>query len=800
MRNAALCLAALLAGGCSSFGLDQGEFACGRGGPCPVADSGPRADAALTDGGFADAGYPDAEPVDAGACSGPASGAMAVDPGQLHFGLIQPGVQTVETLTIRSTGAGDLTICSLELTAASAPSFEIETQLGLPFTLAPGESKRIGVIYRANGGRDFGELQIVTTAYDDPVTPYNEAVVNIALSATTAGPDIAIQPAMIDFGEIELGAFRDEAVRISNQGTASLTVLGVLAQGSGLSVQATQLPATVGPGQTLVATIRLHPAEAGDHAGNVMVLSTDPDTPSVTIPTVGVAGAPMRCELTSVTDVDFGHVEVGDSKVETVIISNIGDGTCRLRSGGLTGAPSFSLRTPADVDITPLSSARVEIRYQPAAAGEHRATYTVRTNDASNGTLSISLIGRSAPSDLELSPSAVDFGVVPVDCRSEIRSVDVLNPGLGTITIQSVSADAGTPAAFEIPPIMTPFVLGSGVGETISIRYHPTSVGSGIGALRITGTEGGMSRTWRVPLIGEGQTNPSVTESFQQRANPKADLLFIVDNSCSMSEEQQQLGASLGEFFTNAAMSGLDYQLGVTTTDTDAGGERGALVNAGGTRIITTQTANASAVFASNVAIGVNGSATERGLEGALLAVTEPMISTTNAGFLRPGADLAIIFVSDEDDQSGRDLTEYGATFAGITAGSASTTLHAITGIQQGGCTGTGGTADFGARYVAMANSSGGFLDSICDPDWGTNLGTIGLAGVGLKRTFALGRAPNPGGLSVSVDGTPVPAVSAGGQPQWAYIQGGNTIVFQTGSIPQANATIEVTYSLACLP
>lgn len=65
------------------------------------------------------------------------------------------------------------------------------------------------------------------------------------------------------------------------------------------------------------------------------------------------------------------------------------------------------------------------------------------------------------------------------------------------------------------------------------------------------------------------------------------DILFVVDNSCSMSEEQMQLGTSLGTFFGNATSSGLDYQNGVTTTDTDMRGERGALISLGGTAIIT---------------------------------------------------------------------------------------------------------------------------------------------------------------------------------------------------------------------
>jgi hypothetical protein len=52
----------------------------------------------------------------------------------------------------------------------------------------------------------------------------------------------------------------------------------------------------------------------------------------------------------------------------------------------------------------------------------------------------------------------------------------------------------------------------------------------------------------------------------------------------------------------------------------------------------------------------------------------------------------------------------------------------------------------------------------------------------------------------VTVDGQIVPSVTPAGQQRWQYAQGSNSIDFQTGSVPQANATISVTYTVACLP
>src|SRR5262245_7250429 len=59
-----------------------------------------------------------------------------------------------------------------------------------------------------------------------------------------------------------------------------------------------------------------------------------------------------------------------------------------------------------------------------------------------------------------------------------------------------------------------------------------------------------------------------------------ADILFVVDNSGSMADDQENLARNLDKFIdVIAGSSGGDYQIAVTTTDLDSpGGEQGGLV------------------------------------------------------------------------------------------------------------------------------------------------------------------------------------------------------------------------------
>jgi hypothetical protein len=166
----------------------------------------------------------------------------------------------------------------------------------------------------------------------------------------------------------------------------------------------------------------------------------------------------------------------------------------------------------------------------------------------------------------------------------------------------------------------------------------------------------------------------------------KTDILFVVDDSGSMSEEQANLATNLGAFINRLASLPIedDYQIGVTTTDVEnfngstqfsAGHPypQGALVAVtpgtpgsfiystatypatngwGGPRILVKGSPTLVQDFNANVHVGTAGSGKEQPFRAIKMALTDRIQDGTNAGFLRPGARLAVIVLSDEDDCS----------------------------------------------------------------------------------------------------------------------------------------------------
>src|SRR5207244_2907917 len=117
--------------------------------------------------------------------------------------------------------------------------------------------------------------------------------------------------------------------------------------------------------------------------------------------------------------------------------------------------------------------------------------------------------------------------------------------------------------------------------------------------------------------------------------------------------------------------------------------------------------------------------------------------------FLRPGAYLYLVFVSDEEDQSSSDVRFYWRTFEdakGIGNDGTVTTAAIMGDVPSNGCGATPG-----ARYLSLSKLTGGEVGSICDTSFARTLKSLATNAVGLKRKFALGTRPNLPTLQVTV-------------------------------------------------
>ncbi len=327
--------------------------------------------------------------------------------------------------------------------------------------------------------------------------------------------------------------------------------------------------------------------------------------------------------------------------------------------------------------------------------------------------------------------------------------------------------------------------------------------------------------------------DPSIQRDvLAQKKAAQIDILWVVDNSESMRNEQRKLSNAFTGFLNTLIEADVDYQIGVVTTDAH---EMGVLRAYNGPtvpgcdacRFLSTEVPCASAqtgdldeieedelaalcaaqlVFKRLIQPGVTGFGFEEGfrqaawalgiIEDSLEPLVEPRLPESNTGFLRPDADLLVVFVSDEDEADKRDGLpvayferlfnqakgqgdERRLLFASVIGWdpAASIELQDLCDdlnddvsaqaayenlLSAPGCVDNEelsrnpqsrtAAAEVGRRYIDLTCRFSGTLVNICDADYSTGLERVGATASSLRRKFVVSRLAD---MNFGDDGLP---------------------------------------------
>jgi hypothetical protein len=199
--------------------------------------------------------------------------------------------------------------------------------------------------------------------------------------------------------------------------------------------------------------------------------------------------------------------------------------------------------------------------------------------------------------------------------------------------------------------------------------------------------------------------------------------------------------------------------------------------------------------FRQQVDVGTNGSGLERPLSATLKALTPPLISGPNAGFLRDEANLAVIIVSDAADQSTEPIG-YFVTQLPLVKGVRrrhQVSVSVIGPFSPASTTCQTEGQDTTGRYDALITATGGVRQTICKSNWGADLQQLGRSALGPRSTFFVRNPPDTmQPVDVTVNGQTV-------SNAWNYDGASNAIVFANGQSPGAGTTVTITYQSMCL-
>ncbi|MCB9662712.1 MAG: hypothetical protein H6732_01270 [Alphaproteobacteria bacterium] len=392
--------------------------------------------------------------------------------------------------------------------------------------------------------------------------------------------------------------------------------------------------------------------------------------------------------------------------------------------------------------------------------------------------------------DIEVTPDVLRFGKLPPGCTSEALEVTVKNVGTADLDVTDLRLAGARAGAYTL--VKAPKrVLAPDQSMVVTLTFEADEIRPYNAAWLEVASNDPDEPVSKVDLSAAGDEFAYAEELFFQENQANVDVLFSIDQSGSMGGEIQDLANAFDVFITAFVNLGLDYRIAVATADPDAN-----CASFAGPYISNT-TADPVAEFNTQATMS-----RPCGTEAAFAASRASLTSAEGQAFLRQDASLAVIGVSDEEEQSTLfSPQQYAQWLTNLKGGDPTrVSFNGLVGPQSGniiagGCpVSSGSDADPAPRYHNAIRLTGGVWGNLCDFDVGPFLQQTSFVAAGLEFRFPLANIPstaNPNDYTVTVDGVEVPWDGFDG---WTYDSSDNAIEFHGTSLPNPGAEIVVVY------
>lgn len=300
---------------------------------------------------------------------------------------------------------------------------------------------------------------------------------------------IRVEPEILDFGKVPLGAEKKLTLTMENRGSFRLTVSEFNAEPPVVPPAGT---ATIGTFQRVEVQVGFRPTSLGEVSAELILVNDDPKAPMVSVPVRG-EGIEAAVRVDPLV-VDFGEV-LWDSTTRAerrdVTVSNPGSDSFDLTAVEVVddagGAFGLDLREIIRT-FNPRAQGSFEVSYLPRAMGPVEGRVRIRTTAAAAPEVEVTLRGRAVGPVLEVCAGATGAADLCTD-RGEIPRLDfglVDRQGMGTgfirvwnsgdrdLTVQGMVLGAATEFSFtpEITSLGS-FTIPASGERRIDATYTP---------------------------------------------------------------------------------------------------------------------------------------------------------------------------------------------------------------------------------------------------------------------------------------------------------------------------------------
>lgn len=407
------------------------------------------------------------------------------EPTEIDFGGVPVDSCREASVVLRNSGGFVLEIASGSL--GGTPGVTLISPTQWPQRLQPGESLSVVVRYCPTTTDTLNEaLTFINDSRNSPVHV-------VRVKGYGARGKFSI-PSRIDFGVVPIGTCKDTMIVARNSGNAALDLDAIVVRqlfgDRGFTVMAVSpSPRRLAAGDTMQVRLRYCPkGTTGDR--DSLGITSRPTTRGVELVGRGTRGTLVSDGLR----IDFGDIELGQCKRDSIHLQNIGSVSVRLRQGDLTAigggaAPgSMKIITPTSypIDVAAGKSITVVFEYCPTQEVSDSAMWHGVVENDPDGII-VEVRGRGVRSGIEVTPDTLEFGCVEPGGVVG-RAVHVRNVGSRSLVIQSYRiTTSGSP---YLAPTGQSIPVGVGTERVDSIYYIPPTLGEFTSELEVNADAG----------------------------------------------------------------------------------------------------------------------------------------------------------------------------------------------------------------------------------------------------------------------------------------------------------------------
>ena len=393
----------------------------------------------------------------------------------------------------------------------------------------------------------------------------------------TSQPKVSLSSTTLSFGSVVLGSTSKQTVKLTNSGTASLTISSDTHSGTGFSISGLTFPLTLAAGQSTNFSVAFAPAASGSVSGNLSLVSNATNSPTALALTG--SGATATSLLTAnPTGLSFGSVNMGSTGSSHVTLTNSGNSNVTISSVTSSSAGFTTSGVSGATTLTPSQSLTLNVAFAPTTAGSATGSIAVASSATNSpATIALSGTGVSTSSGGGAIINVTSYGATgngSTDDTAAINSaIAALAPG------DTLEFPEGSYLVSSLHPITVSGVTIDGSNNSAKIISKTTQAGP-----FFTIGHGGLGQTGNVtcsgwPGSGSGsslsataseQSSTFTTDSPLSGVSPGSYVLLLQggqDSSGGSGNSTCDTSGCRGELVNISSIAGTTYTVATTLHD-----------------------------------------------------------------------------------------------------------------------------------------------------------------------------------------------------------------------------------------